>query len=368
MTPTLIRLSALIKKELLAVLGDKQSLRLLIAPVILQLLLFPFAATLEVKNNTIGVLDEDGGPVTIEIMQRLTQTPAFDRVLLLSGQQQMTDVIDRQEALIVLRFGPQFSQKARLLRPDHVQAIVDGRRSNSGQIAASYVQSILSEVKLGTAAQVPGPTVSVRHWYNPNLDYFRFILPSLVAMITTLSALIVTAMSVAREREQGTLDQLLVSPLTPWMIFVGKATPALIVAMFQATIILLGSVYGYGVEFRGSLLLLYACMVPYVLALVGIGLFISTLCSTQQQAFLGVFLFVMPGILLSGFVSPVSNMPAFLQTITWANPIRHFIVIAQGIYLKAALAADFSENLVALSLTALVTSTISLLLFQRRLS
>ncbi len=368
MNATLIRLRALIKKELQAILGDKQSLRLLIMPVLLQLLLFPFAATLEVKNNSIAILDHDSGPATAEIIQRLTQTPAFDRVLLLQSEDQAKRAIDRQEVLLVLGFGPGFSKSAALGRPDPIQVILDGRRSNSGQIAMSYVQKIVAQVPFGPAARANQENLLIRHWYNPNLDYFRFILPSLVAMITTLSALIVTAMSVAREREQGTLDQLLVSPLTPWMIFVGKAAPALIVAMIQATIILLGSVFGYGVEFRGSLLLLYACMVPYVLALVGIGLFISNLCSTQQQAFLGVFLFVMPGILLSGYVSPIENMPKLLQTMTWANPIRHFIVIAKGIYLKDAIFSDFSENIAALLATACVTGGAGLALFQRRLS
>jgi len=365
---TLIRLRALIKKELMVVLGDKQSLRLLIMPVLLQLLIFPFAATLEVKNNTIAIVDEDGGPATREIIQRLTHTPAFEQVAMLDGEASARAAIDEQKALIVLRFPAGFSQSAALGRPRAIQAISDGRRSNSGQIAISYVQEILGQIPI-VGQPTPGAAlVTVRNWYNPNLDYYRFILPSLVALIVTFSALIVTALSVAREREQGTLDQLLVSPLVPWMIFVGKATPALIVAMIQATIILIGSVFGYGVEFQGSLWLLYACIVPYVLSLVGIGLFISTLCSTQQQAFLGMFLFVMPGILLSGYMSPVHNMPPLLQTLTWANPIRHFIVIAKGIYLKAAVPSDFSANLLALLCIAVVTGAASLLLFQRRLS
>ena len=368
MNPTLVRLLALIKKELQVVIGDKQSLRLLIAPVVLQLVLFPFAATLEVKNNTIYVLDRDGGPVATEVIERLAHTQAFSQVRRLRGEADARAVIDRQEALVVLDFGPGFSQRALAGHPEPIQAILDGRRSNSGQIALSYVQSILSTVPVGDALEASAPPLVIRHWYNPNLDYFRFILPSLVAMIATFSALIVTAMSVAREREQGTLDQLLVSPLTPWMLFVGKAAPALVVATIQASIILAGSIFGYGVEFRGSLLLLYACLVPYVLALVGIGLFISTLCSTQQQAFLGVFLFVMPGILLSGFVTPIDNMPEVLQTLTWGNPVRHFIAIAKGIYLKGAVLSDFKDNILALLATSVITASISLALFQRRLS
>jgi len=368
MNPTLVRLLSLIKKELQVVIGDTQSLRLLIAPVILQLLLFPFAATLEVKNNTIYVLDRDGGPVATEVIERLSHTPAFDQVRRLRGEADARRVIDRQDALVVLQIGPHFSERALAGQPEPIQAILDGRRSNSGQIALSYVQSILAGIPVGDALDASLPPLVVRHWYNPNLDYYRFILPSLVALIATFSALIVTAMSVAREREQGTLDQLLVSPLTPWMLFVGKATPALIVAMIQATIILVGSVFFYGVEFRGNVLSLYLCIVPYVLALAGIGLFISTVCSTQQQAFLGVFLFVMPGILLSGFVTPVDNMPEILQTLTWANPIRHFVAIAKGIYLKGALLRDFRDNLIALGCIAVVTASISLALFQRRLS
>lgn len=368
MNATAIRLAALVKKELQAILGDTQSLRLLIMPVILQLLVFPFAATLEVKNNTLAVLDEDGGAMTAEVIQRLTQTPAFSKIVRLHGDAEARAILDRQDALLVLRFGPRFSRSAERGAPEPIQAILDGRRSNSAQIAMSYVQQVLEGVPVASAVARPTGALAVRHWYNPNLDYFRFIVPSLVAMITTLSALIVTAMSVAREREQGTLDQLLVSPLTPPLIFLGKAVPALVVAMIQASIILAGGVFGYGIPFHGSLLLLYLCMVAYVFALVGIGLFISSLCATQQQAFLGVFFFVMPAILLSGYVSPIDNMPSWLQTATWANPVRHFIVITKGVYLKGAIFTDFAVNVVALLVIGAVTSSVALGVFQRRLS
>lgn len=366
MPDTLIRLFALVRKELQAILGDKQSLRLLIMPVLLQVLLFPFAATLEVKNNTLAILDEDGGALTAEIVQRLTQTPAFLRVVRLESEAQARAWIDDQRALLVLRFGPRFSATAG--RDTSIQVILDGRRSNSAQIAMSYVQQVLQDVPLQRGARPRLAGLVTRHWYNPNLEYFRFILPSLVAIITTLSALVVTAMSVAREREQGTLDQLLVSPLTPPLIFLGKAAPALVVAVLQATLILLASIFAYGVEFRGSLPLLYACMVAYVAALVGIGLLISSVCQTQQQAFLGVFFFVMPAILLSGYISPVDNMPGWLQVATWANPIRHFILIAKSVYLKGAVFADFAANVLALALIGIVASGAGLLVFYRRLS
>ncbi len=372
MSPSLIRLSALILKELQAIVGDKLSLRMLIIPVILQLVLFPFAATLEIKNNTLAIFDEDGGATTHEIVQRLTQTPAFSRIISVHSEREMTAVIDNQEALAVLRFSPSFSQSVKLGKPEPIQMVLDGRRSNSGQIAVSYVQQVLAGVQ--ASAQVSSAPVAsrgglaVRHWYNINLEYFRFIVPSLVAMITTISALIVTAMSVAREREEGTLDQLLVSPLTPSYIFVGKAVPALVVACAQASVILAAGVFIYGIPFQGSLLLLYACMTAYVAALVGVGLFISSLCTTQQQAFLGVFFFVMPAVVLSGYVTPVDNMPPWLETLTWANPVRHFIEITKGIYLKGAVFADISAYVAALAVIGLVTATSALVVFNRRLS
>jgi ABC-2 type transport system permease protein len=341
---------------------------LLIVPVLLQLLLFPFAATLEVKNNTLGIYDEDGGPTTAEIEQRLTRTPAFGKVVRLESDAQIREAIDRQDVLLVLRFPPRFSEGAARGQPDPIQAILDGRRSNSAQIAVSYVQQVLEATPIPLLERRGSELLTVRHWYNPNLEYFRFIVPSLVAMITTLSALIVTALSVAREREQGTLDQLLVSPLTPGLIFLGKAAPALIVATLQASIIIAGGVLGYGIPFQGSLALLYGCMVAYVAALVGVGLLISSVCSTQQQAFLGVFLFTMPATILSGYVTPVDNMPPWLQTVTWANPVRHFIEITKSIYLKGAVFQDFYPSVGALLVIAVLTSSVALAVFHRRLS
>jgi len=364
---TLVRLIALIRKELSAVLGDRQSLRLLIVPVILQILVFPRAATLEVKNNVLAVYDEDGGAASGELIQRLSHTPAFTRVERVDSLAEGRALIDQQATLLVLHFPARFSDSVQRGAPDPIQTLMDGRRSNSAQIAASYVQSVLDAAPVGAAPRRP-PAITVRNWYNANLDYKNFIVPSLVAMIVTLSVLIVTAMSLAREREQGTLDQLLVSPLTPGMIFLGKAAPALVVATLQGTIILLAGVFGYGIAFQGSLGLLFASMCAYVVALVGVGLMISSVCKTQQQAFLGVFLFMMPAILLSGYVTPVDNMPGWLQVGTWANPVRHFVEIAKGVYLKDAVFADLRGNIVALLAIGVVTISISLAMFHRKLS
>ncbi|MCA4109878.1 ABC transporter permease [Serratia marcescens] len=324
------RLLTLIIKEMQALLRDPQTRAILIMPVILQVLLFPFAATLEVTNATIAVYSEDSGQASVELTQRFAKAKAFQHVLLL-----------------------------------------DGRNSNSAQIAANYVQQIVQEYQnelLGSRAKPNNSELVVRNWYNPNLDYKWFVVPSLIAMITTIGVLIVTSLSVAREREQGTLEQLLVSPLTTWQIFIGKAVPALIVASFQASIVLLIGIFLYQIPFAGSLLLFYATMLIYGLSLVGFGLLISSLCATQQQAFIGVFVFMMPAILLSGYVSPVENMPVWLQDLTWVNPIRHFTDITKQIYLKDASFDIIWHSLWPLLVITATTGSAAYALFRRKIA
>lgn len=343
---------------------------LLIVPVLLQLAVFPFASTLEVKNNTLAVFNEDAGVESAELLQRLSRAQAFTRILYLHSEREARDTIDRQQALIVLRFAHDFSRSIADGRRATVQAILDGRRSNSAQIALGYARQILQaylDDRHQLKNQVALSTVVVRHWFNPNLDYVYHIIPSLVAIITTISTLVVTSLSIAREREQGTFDQLLVSPLTPGMIMIGKTVPALIVAMVQASIILSAGVFVYRIPFQGSLPLLYFSMIFYILALAGIGLLISSVCSTQQQAFLGVFSFMMPAVLLSGFPSPVENMPYWLQCLDWFNPLRHFIVIVKGIFLKDIDLAILFHFLWPLFVIAALTLTTANWMFRRRL-
>ncbi|QHP54771.1 ABC transporter permease [Pectobacterium carotovorum subsp. carotovorum] len=397
------RLWTLIIKELQSLLRDPQTRSILVLPVILQVSLFPFAATLDVTNATIAIYSEDNGPHAIELTQRFAKAKSFSHVLMLHHSQDIAPTLDNQRALLILRFPPQFSRdiasgnstslqlildgrrsnSAQIASGNStsLQLILDGRRSNSAQIAANDVQHIVRDYQLELLAARPAQNATtqnhsnpnnselvVRHWYNPNLDYKWFVVPSLIAMITTIGVLIVTALSVAREREQGTLEQLLVSPLSTSQIFIGKAIPALIVATFQATIVLLAGILIYHIPFAGSLLLFYTTMLIYGLSLVGFGLLISSLCSTQQQAFIGVFVFLMPAILLSGYVSPVENMPIWLQHITWVNPIRHFTDITKQIYLKDA---DFSiiwGSLWPLFIITLTTGSAAYAIFRRNIA
>lgn len=321
-------------------------------------------------NATIAIYNEDNGKHAVELTQRFARAKAFTHVLLLKSPQEIRPTIDEQKALLVVRFPADFRATS-IRQTAPLQLLLDGRNSNSAQIAANYLQQIVKNYQQALMEDKAKPNNSelvVRNWYNPNLDYKWFVVPSLIAMITTIGVMIVTSLSVAREREQGTLDQLLVSPLATWQIFIGKAVPALIVATLQATIVLGIGIWAYQIPFAGSLLLFYFTMIVYGLSLVGFGLLISSLCSTQQQAFIGVFVFMMPAILLSGYVSPVENMPQWLQDLTWINPIRHFTDITKQIYLKDASLEIVWGSLWPLLVIAATTGSAAYAMFRRKIA
>jgi len=366
------RLLTLILKELRAILRHKQSRLFIFMPVLLQTAVFPFAATLELNNARLGVFSEDSGPYSLEIIQRLNLAKNFSEVVWLRDEPALRQALDTRKILVLARFPADFSRRVSSGESAPLQLILDGRRSNAAQIAVNYIQDILEQYQrelapAGSFAAV-NASLEFRNWYNPNLDYKWFILPSLIAFITTLGVLIFTALSVAREREQGTLEQLLVSPLTTWQIFVGKAIPALVIACLQGTVVLLAGIFAYRIPFSGSILLFYTTMLLYGLSLIGVGLMISALSSTQQQAFIGVFLFMMPCILLSGFIAPVENMPEWLQNVSMINPVRHFMEITKQIYLKDAALAVLWKSLGPLIAITGVTSTAAYALFRRKVA
>ena len=360
------RLLALIRKELQIALGDKRSRMMLIVPVILQTALFPFAATMEVKNAAIAIYNRDGGSASVELVHRLSHTAAFTSVLVVRSEPELREAIDSQKALVAVVFPEDFSRKLLAREPSPVQTIIDGRRSNSGQIASSYVTQVLNAYSQAQGREQG--TLVVRNLYNPNLHSTWHVLPSLVAIITTIGCLFVTALSVAREREEGTFDQLLVSPLTPAYIMVGKAVPGILIALFQGLFIALAAVAAFGVPFTGSALVLVLGILFYGMSLAGIGLYISSICMTQQQAFFGVFTFMSPAVLLSGYVSPIENMPLVLRAIAWANPLTHIILVIKGVFLKGFGFQQAWPHLWPLLLIAFCTLSAALAMFRRHIA
>jgi len=361
------RLLCLIRKELQALLNNKQGRILLVMPVILQTALFPFAATLEVRNSSLAIYDEDGSAQSAELMQRLSHAAAFTRILHIHDGSALRAAIDSQQVLIAVHIPADFARRLIARQSPEVQILLDGRRSNSGQIAGSYASQIIRQYQQDILGDPPARLL-VRQLYNPNLEFKWHVLPSLVAIITTIGCLIVTALSVAREREEGTFDQLLVSPLTPLYIMVGKAIPGMLVAFLQGSFIALAARFVYGVPFTGSLPLLVTGMLAYGLALAGIGLFISSISSTQQQAFLGVFSFMVPAVILSGYIAPIENMPLIFQWCAHINPLTYFILILKGVFLKDFGFAEAWHFLWPLLLFALCTMSLALHLFRRHIA
>jgi ABC-2 type transport system permease protein len=286
-----------------------------------------------------------------------------------AGPRRGRDAIDTRRALTALHIGPDFSRAIEAGRQAQVQILLDGRRSNAAQIVNGYLERIIAGLAAEAAPAGTGSAeaVVVRHWFNPNLDYVWYTVPSLVGIISHLIGLLVTALSVARERELGTFDQLMVSPLRTHEILLGKTLPPLLIGLIHASVFVLAAIFVFGVPLRGSLLLLYPSLVVYLAAVIGVGLFISSLAATQQQAILGAFLFAAPAILLSGFATPIENMPPWLQPLTEVNPLRHFLVVVKGVFLKDLPAAEVIANTWPLALIALVTLSCAAWLFRRRM-
>lgn len=363
----LYRLWCLIVKELQVIIGNRQGRLLLVMPVVLQTAVFPFAATLEVKNSTLAIYNEDIGPASIELMQRVAAAAAFTTIVPVHSEGALQDLIDRQTVLLALRLPADFSRRLDAGQGATAQILVDGRRSNSGQIASAYLTQIIQSYAEERGAH-PTSTLDIRARYNPNINFRWHILPSLVAIITTIGCLSVTALSVAREREEGTFEQLLVSPLTPLYIMAGKAIPGILVAMLQGSFIAMAAVWLYGVPFSGSVLLLLAGMACYGLALAGVGLFISSMSETQQQAFLGAFSFMVPAVVLSGYIAPIENMPLFFRWLAYLNPLSYFIPVLKGVFLKHFGFRQIGLSLLPLLAIALCTLSAALYRFRRHVA
>lgn len=369
------RLLTIVRKELLVLFSNRVSRIMLIVPPLMQIVMFGWAATLEVRNVDVAVLDHDGGPLAADIVHRLRGSPTFRNVFFLSSEADIAPAIDSERALFALVLDQDLSRRAAAGREAVVQVILDGRRANAAQIAAYYLQTMLADLALTLprtrmAAQlstgVPDIALTIRCWFNPNLEFQWFFLPNLIGMLSFMLGLVVTGLSVAREREVGTFDQLLVSPATPTEIAIAKLLPGCIVGLIHGTIFLLLTVFAFGVPFTGSLVLLYAAVFIFALASGGVGLMVSSLAATQQQAFLGAFTIGVPCILVSGAVTPVINMPPFLQYASEFNPVRHFTTLAQGVFLKDISLTAALLSLGKIALIALVCIFVAVSMFRRR--
>ncbi|WP_417318294.1 ABC transporter permease [Erythrobacter aureus] len=361
------RLKAIIVKEAWALLRDPRARITLFVPPLVQLLLFSFAATLEVKNADVGFLDLSGGVQSVEILSRLDASNNFHEVRRLRSYDELKSAIDRQEIIAAIVFDQQFDRSVLSSNPATLGVILDGRRINAAQIVSRYISEVASSLGMeaASARTMHQPSIA-RSWFNPNLDFIWFNIPALACIIVSVSALSITAQSVARERELGTFDQLMVSPLRVHEILIGKIIPPFLVAVLAGMVFVVAAPI-YGVPFTGSILLFVLGLSFYALALGGFGMFVSSLSKTQQQAFLGSFVLTVPIVLLSGFAAPIANMPEWLQPLTYVIPARYFLEMSLGIFLKDMPLSDVLGLLWPLVLLAIATLGASAGLFRARM-
>lgn len=372
MIEAMFRVVALTRKELLAILKDPRSRFTVFIPPILQCLLYGYVMTFDLSDVPYALLDQDRSASSQDLLARLDGSGVFRRVANLTRAADVRRAIDEQRALLVVQIDQDFERRLLSGRQADVQVIADGRNSNTAATALGYIGAIVEAFNAGWRAAhgQSGSVVQVttRAWYNPNLETRWNMLPALIGTLTMLELLLLTAMSVAREREQGTFDQLLVTPFRPVEIMAGKALPSMLVGIVQATLVLLVAQLWFRVPFAGSLATLYVALGLFSLAAVGIGLLVSSVVATLQQAMLFSFMIMMPFVILSGLMTPVSSMPIPLQYATLINPLRYAIDITRRVYLEGTPLGALFPDLWPLAAIAAATLSLASWMFRHRLA
>lgn len=362
-------LANLCRKELLAVLKDPAGRIILVVPVLLQSLLFGYAATYDLTHVPYAVLDQSRGAASTELLARLDGTGVFERVATLRTPADIAPVIDAGRALLVLHFGSDFERQLTTGQSAALQLILDGRNSTTAGTAAGQIGQIVAAYNASLpGAAGPPVTVQARAWHNPNLETRWSILPALIATLSMIQTMTLAALSVAREREQGSFDQLLVTPYRPMTIMLGKALPSIAIGLVQSLMICLVAQLWFRIPMAGNPLVLFTGLLMFNIAIVGIGLSISALSSTMQQAMLYNFVLLMPLVLLSGLATPVGNMPPGFQLATYANPLRFAVALARSVYLEGAGFAEIWTDLVPFVCIAAFTLPLAAWLFRHRLA
>ncbi len=372
MFESLRRIHTLIWKELLAILKDPKSRFIVIGPLIFQTLLFGYAATYDLDNVYYAVYDQDRSNASRQFIARIDGSGTFRRIANLHDQSQIRALIDSRRVLLVIQIGQDFERRLLSGQPADVQIIADGRNSNTAGTALNYIGTLVDSfnAEWNRSHGNPPPPIrpTGRAWYNPNFETRWFMVPGLIGMLTLVQMVILTAMSVAREREQGTFDQLLVSPFRPTEIMLGKSIPSILIGMVQGTLVLCIALFWFRIPFQGSFITLYSGILLFLIAAVGMGLMISSVVSTMQQAMLGGFLLIMPFALLSGLSTPISNMPRDIQYITYINPLRFAVSMVHRVFLEGAPLKVIASDLLPLAVIATVSLSTAVLMFRRRLS
>lgn len=375
----LARLKQMLIKEFIQVFRDKRTRFLLFGPPIIQMLIFGYAATFEIHHVATVVLDLDHSQESRELVSRFTSSPYFDVQRELTDYRQVGDLIDRGKATIALQINAGFAQNLRKGQTAPLQVIVDATNSNTALIASGYINQIalgfaqdyqqdrINRISPQMIEKLPSVQLEQRPWYNPDLRSRWFFIPGIVGSLTLVLVVNLTAFAVVREREIGTLEQIMVTPIRPAEFILGKTLPFFLIGLFDVSLTATVGTLWFRVPFQGSILVLFIGAILFLLCMLGVGLLISTVSATQQQALVTAFFFIMPAITFSGFGFPISTMPLWLQYLTYASPLRYFLVVLRGTYLKGVGLGILWPQMLAMGVLGAVLLTAAVLRFHKAL-
>jgi ABC-2 type transport system permease protein len=372
------RVRYLFVKELIQVLRDKRLRITLIFPPIFQLIVFGYAANLDVKNIRSAVRDLDQSVDSRDLISRFGSSKYFNIVSFPKSPKEIEDLIRKGDIILSIEIPSGFSKKLKKGDTAAVQIVLDGTESNTAMIALGYVGQILEEYSNTVMVQrlnqegmisfeEAGVDLHHRTWFNPNFESRLFYVPGVIASIAFLIPIILTAQAIVREKEIGTLEQIMVTPIRSWELVVGKTLPFAMIGLLDVVLIALIGVFWFEVPLRGNPLLLLSGTILFLMSSVGVGLFISTISATQQQAQISTFFFMMPAFILSGFAFPIENMPVWIQHLTYINPLRYFLVIIRGVFLKGIGLDILWPQMLALAVLGGLTILLASLRFRKRL-
>jgi ABC-2 type transport system permease protein len=375
------RIREIIRKEYIQTFRDPRAWGLLFFPPLLQLLLFGYAVNLDVENARTAWMDMDRTPESREFLSELQGSHYFRVVATPASENEVRNLMDRGEVQAVVRILPGFAHDLKRGKSAEIQILVDGTNSNTAAIVSSYATQIVAgySSKLVASGQntrytgtpvpsvIPVLTAQSRVWFNPDLRSRVYFVPGVIVNIIALVTIMLTAMSIVREKEIGTMEQLMVTPMRSLELIIGKLLPFAIVGIIEVAIVVIAALLIFHMPIHGSIPLLFVCSFLFLLSTLGVGLFISTISQTQQQAMMASFFFFMPAMLLSGFAFPIRNMPPIVQYLTYLNPLRYFMKIVRGLFLKGVGIEFLWPSMAALLIFGSAILLLSALRFHKKL-
>ncbi|MDB9822206.1 ABC transporter permease [Deltaproteobacteria bacterium] len=369
-----MRIRELVRKEFIQLFREKKNLPLLVVAPFLQLIIFGYVVTTDVKDIKVGMFDQSMTSESRMLIDTFNANKTFRVTYYANNAGDLEEILLHRKVDIAVTIGPDFSERIRKGDSAAIQILADGSMSNISATRVGYVLSSLNSLNQALIKEIYKRDIHygridarIRTWYNPNLDSQNFFVPGIVAFLVMLISLLLTSLAIIREKESGTIEQLIVTPLKPSELILGKTIPYIIIAFAQMIMVVAFAVFWFSIPLKGSLLLLFVGVFLFLISTLGIGLFISTVSNTQQQAMMTTFFFILPFFMLSGLIFPIANMPLVIQWFTFLNPLRYFLVIVRGIFLKGVGLGVLWPQFLALIILGSIVFTGAVRLFRKRL-